>query len=272
MGLLSSIFQRKSPEGSGAKPRGRQREAAAAAPTASDLVQQARIKARRRLIGATVLVGLGIIGFPVLFETQPRPVPVNIPIEVPARDGAPPLAVPAPRAGGGKVAAPAGAVLAEAPAEPAVITEKADEQGREVPASKPRVADRPADKAAEKVADKAADKPIDKPAEKVAEKPAPKASAPVAKASAPAARPPEPAASGTARFVVQAGSFTEAAQVKEARAKVEKLGFKTYTQQAQIDGSQRTRVRVGPFATRDEANQVVSKLKAAGITAAVLTL
>lgn len=264
MGLLSSFFQRKTPETSGAKPRGRQREAAAAAPTASDLVQQARVKARRRLIGATVLVGVGIIGFPVLFETQPRPVPVNIPIDVPARDGAPPLTVPAPRTGGGKVAAPAGAVVAEAPAEPAVITEKAEEQGREVPAPKAKVA--------EKAADKPADRPVEKVAEKPADKPAAKASAPAAKASAPAPRPPEPAASGTARFVVQAGSFTEAAQVKEARAKVEKLGFKTYTQQAQIDGSQRTRVRVGPFATRDEANQVVSKLKAAGITAAVLTL
>lgn len=257
MGLLSSFFQRKTPETSGAKPRGRQREAAAAAPTASDLVQQARVKARRRLIGATVLVGVGIIGFPVLFETQPRPVPVNIPIEVPARDGAPPLTVPAPRTGGGKVAAPAGAVVAEAPAEPAAITEKAEEQGREVPAPKAKVAEKPADK------------PADRPVEKVAEKPADK---PAAKASAPAPRPPEPAASGTARFVVQAGSFTEAAQVKEARAKVEKLGFKTYTQQAQIEGAQRTRVRVGPFATRDEANQVVNKLKAAGITAAVLTL
>jgi DedD protein len=32
-----------------------------------------------------------VIGFPLLFETQPRPIPVDIPIIVPRRDGAPPL-------------------------------------------------------------------------------------------------------------------------------------------------------------------------------------
>ena len=56
-------------------------------------VQAARTRARRRLIGAAVLVGVGIIGFPLLFETQPRPIAVDIPIVIPSRDNAPPLAL-----------------------------------------------------------------------------------------------------------------------------------------------------------------------------------
>ena len=45
-------------------------------------VQQARVRARRRLIGAAVLLVVGVITFPLLFETQPRPIALDIPIEI----------------------------------------------------------------------------------------------------------------------------------------------------------------------------------------------
>ena len=54
-----------------------------------------RRRARHRLIGAGVLVLLGVIGFPMLFDTQPRPIPVDIPIEIPDRNRVAPLVVPA---------------------------------------------------------------------------------------------------------------------------------------------------------------------------------
>ena len=59
-------------------------------------VQVLRIRARRRLIGAAVLVAAGVVGFPLIFETQPRPIPVDLPIDIPRKDGAPPLVVPTP--------------------------------------------------------------------------------------------------------------------------------------------------------------------------------
>jgi DedD protein len=71
---------------------------------------------------------------------------------------------------------------------------------------------------------------------------------------------------------VQVGAFTDAAAVKEARAKAEKLGMKTYTQVADTPAGARTRVRVGPFATRDEAERAASKLKAAALPTVILTL
>jgi DedD protein len=64
----------------------------------ADAVQQARTRARQRLIGAIVLLAIGIIGFPLVFETQPRPIPVDVPIEIPRRDSLPPLAMPPARA------------------------------------------------------------------------------------------------------------------------------------------------------------------------------
>ena len=59
-------------------------------------VEVMRRRARHRLIGAVVLVLAGVVGFP-LFDTQPRPVAVDIPIEIPDRNKVKPLA-PAPGA------------------------------------------------------------------------------------------------------------------------------------------------------------------------------
>jgi DedD protein len=56
------------------------------------------------------------------------------------------------------------------------------------------------------------------------------------------------------------------------RLKVEKLGLKTYAQVAETAQGHRIRVRVGPFASRDEAEKAQAKIKAAGEQAVVLTL
>lgn len=58
-------------------------------------VETLRKRARHRLIGSTVLVVLGVVGFPMLFDTQPRPVPVDIAIEIPGKNSVKPLAAPA---------------------------------------------------------------------------------------------------------------------------------------------------------------------------------
>jgi DedD protein len=258
MGLLS-IFQRKdTPAASDRKSAG----------PSADAVQQARTKARQRLIGAVVLLGIGIIGFPLLFESQPRPIPVDIPIEIPRKDGSPPLALPAPRV----AAAPS---AAEPPAAPAsVITETADEAGREVPVK--QVPTAPVAKPAASSPAPVAHKPP------VEEKPKPAATASAedgarAKAlldgkaaASPAAKAASEASNG--RFIVQVGAFAAADAAREARLKVEKLGLKTYTQVVETEAGKRIRVRVGPFASRDEAGKALAKLKAAGLPSNILTL
>ena len=74
------------------------------------------------------------------------------------------------------------------------------------------------------------------------------------------------------RFTVQVGAFADAAATREARSKAEKLGLKTYTQEVDTSAGKRTRVRVGPFKTREEAQQAAAKLRAANLPASVLTL
>jgi len=73
------------------------------------------------------------------------------------------------------------------------------------------------------------------------------------------------------RFIVQVGAYADANAVREARQKVEKLGLKTYTQVIDAEAGKRTRVRVGPFATREEAETAWRTLKAAGLPGNILT-
>jgi DedD protein len=74
------------------------------------------------------------------------------------------------------------------------------------------------------------------------------------------------------RFIVQVGAFSDEAKVKEVRAKLEKAGFKTYVHVAQTKDGKRTRVRIGPFASKEEAQKTVNKIKPLQLSAAVLTL
>jgi len=220
-------------------------------------VQAARTRARRRLIGAAVLVGVGIIGFPLLFETQPRPIAVDIPIVIPSRDNAPPLALPQTKAPPPTAQAPA-SVPAPAPAPaPALPPTVAEPAPAAAPASAPPVAAAP---------------PTPPPPRPAPDSEAQRAQAllegkPVA--AAPAAVASEAKA---ARFVVQAGAYTDAATLREARQKVERLGLKTYTQVVETEGGARTRVRVGPFDTREEAEKAAARIKAGGLAANILSL
>lgn len=261
-------------------------QATAGASAPAEPLEQARTRARQRLIGAAVLVGVGVIAFPVLFESQPRPIPVDVPIEIPKKDQAPPLAAP-----------PAGKSV---PAPQPVIEESAAQAGRELPApsnaasaaaagarSAPTAGDgRAADQAVErggasKMADKSPGKAADKPAqptEATADKPKTASrdgkgeDAARAQALLEGKEAKRVAAADAGRFVVQVGAFGETASASEARQKVERLGLKTYTQVVETSAGKRIRVRVGPFGSRDEADRAAAKLKAAGMPAAVLSL
>lgn len=277
---------------------------------AAESVEAMRRRARHRLIGAAVLVLLGVIGFPLLFDTQPRPVAVDIPIEIPDRNKAAPLVVPAPAS---PQAAPAGASQpAAAPKEAA--PEKAV-GAHSVPARAglgrgEELVDAPVAKPAEKssalllpsVKPQAGGRTEGPavPGKKTEAKPASGHEAtPEAKPGAAAApqRKSEPdeaarvralleggggsslaktsAATGptdAARFIVQVGAFADADKAREVRAKLERAGLKTYTQVLDTKDGKRTRVRVGPFASKTEADKAAARIHGIGLSASVLGL
>ncbi|RZI72670.1 MAG: SPOR domain-containing protein [Variovorax sp.] len=261
------------------------RIAAAAVPAES--VETMRRRARHRLLGAAVLVLVGVVGFPLLFDTQPRPVSVDIPIEIPDRNKAKPLALP--------TTPPPSAA---APAASGMITERAD--GSEIEPSRP-LADappaaapperkpestperKPEPKPEVRTEAKPESKPERKPESKPEAKPEPKSAKPAADDGARARAlldgrgadnaAAKPAASEEAgRFVVQVGAFADADKAREVRQKLEKAGLKTYSQVAKTADGERTRVRVGPFANRADADKAAAKVKGLALSASVLTL
>ena len=58
----------------------------------------------------------------------------------------------------------------------------------------------------------------------------------------------------------------------EARLKLERAGLTTYTHVAETSQGKRIRVRMGPFATRAEADKAAARAKALGLPAALLWL
>ena len=215
-----------------------------------------RRRARHRLIGASVLVLLGVVGFPLLFDTQPRPISVDIPIEIPAKS------TPAPA-----VKPPATAAAAAPAAVPAAAKPPASSvEARETLSAR------------EEVVEVAPPKPAAEPA-----RPAP-ASAPAdaerarALLEGKAATPPAttvattPAAAAAERLVVQVGAFSEEAGARTVRQKLEAAGLKTYTHVAETSEGRRIRVRLGPYNSRAEADKAATRVKALGLPAAVLTL
>lgn len=265
MGLFS--FLRPSTEPTPSK----RRNGRAGGATEADDVQQLRLRAKRRLIGAALLVLVGVVVFPLVFETQPRPIPVDLPISIPRKDTVATLVVPAPAALASEPAATAPIEPAVEPASSAKAGEKAtDKLSDKSPEKSP-------DKSPEKSPDKAADKAAAKPTEKAAPKPAAKAAeADAARIQAlldgkDAPRKAE-AAPGGQRFIVQVGAFSDAKAAQEMRHKVEKLGLKTYAQSVETPDGTRVRVRVGTFASRDDAAKAAAKLHAAGLAGTVLTL
>ncbi|MET0210248.1 MAG: SPOR domain-containing protein [Burkholderiaceae bacterium] len=270
-------------QGDNSKPAKRSRNAQA------ESIDAMRRRARHRLIGAAVLVLIGIVGFPLLFDTQPRPIAVDIPIDIPDRNKVAPLVVPAAPAA--HVASASGAAssrtppVANAPVAAASHVAGLD-AGEEVISAKP------AARASVPVlpippVPKVEPRAEPKPEARQEPKPEPK---PVVPEPKPAVRTDDsararallegrdssPAASADkaedGRLIVQVGAFADPDKARETRAKLERAGLKTYTQVVDTKDGKRTRVRVGPYANRAEADKAAAHIKGLGLSASVLAL
>ena len=260
-----------------------------------DSIETLRTRARQRLIGAVVLVALGIVAFTLLFDSQPRPIPVDIQITMPDKDK-PDSTTTATIAAPATPATPAASVTTTtapqvvAPATPSVAAAAAAAAASASLSSKeefvaPKAEKKPEAKVEAKVEPKAEPKTETKVVSKPEVKPAPKppANDEAAKAMAilegkapPKAEAKTESASAAdasaGRFVVQVGAFAENDKAQQVRLKVERAGMKTYTNVAQTKEGARTRVRVGPFTTRAEAEKAAAKIKTLDLPAAILTL
>jgi DedD protein len=244
---MSLAFWRRKPKADDAAPPRSSRSTAGDDDSGARLDPAAslRARARRRLIGAAALLLLVIIVVPMVLDPEPKPVPDNIPIDIPSEKTkfSPRLTLP-------PVPAPENVPLAPPPdAAPATPPS----------ATPPAVDAAPAPEAAKKEQVRPA--PVAKGEEQRAR------AALEGKADADAL--PAPAKGG--KFAVQAAATSSEAAARDLSERLKKAGLPPYTESVETAEGTRYRVRIGPYATRDDAERVRTRLKSLGISANIVT-
>jgi DedD protein len=224
-------------------------------------------RARRRLVGAVAFVSVVALVLPMVMDHQPRQAVQDVEIRIPGQDEksfAPKFAAP-PDVSDEK---PAEKAPEAARAPVAVLTAKVIEANRDKPVDKPE------EKTVPKVAEKALPKPPEKPQAKV-EKPDKVVDKSLAKeteaqraaailggqAAAPAAKAND--------YLVLIGAFSNESNVKILKEKLGQLGIKTFSEPLETPQGKKTRVRAGPFSSREAAENALVKMQSIGVSGVV---
>ena len=238
---------------------------------AASPVDSIRRQAQARLIGSLMLVGVAVVGFPMVFDTEPRPLDPSIPVVVQkAAEAAAPVAEPV----GGKETAPAPAEpvasTADAAASPAAPSSAPTAAAGATPATTPGTIGPVA--SSSKAVSNVDNTPKVNPKADDGAKALALLEGKTSDTKATKPAPSDSAAATGKRFVVQAGSFSDKAAIRDARAKLERAGYKTYAQEITRDGKSITRVRVGPFPSEEEARKVLARIKSLGFKPGLLEI
>ena len=215
----------------------------------SDEELQLKKRARRRLVGAVALVLLIVVFLPMILDSEPKPLNQDVSITIPP--------IPKPETAS-QLSAPAVQPPATSSAAPGAMPRIAGlPQGAEQTPSTDAPAESPAAEAPTNAAPKSATArpavPKSAPESKAASKPSPKHDVkPATVAAAPA---------GDDGFVVQLGAFSNAVNARALQRKLQDNKFKAYTELIKDTHGDRTRVRVGPFASRESAEKARDRMK-----------
>lgn len=299
MGLLSflrknkqesrsdSTFQSRAEEDSDAVRNRGKRKTGKERSRTPDPVLPEKKRARRRLVGAVALVMAAVVGLPMILDSEPKPVTDDIAIDIPSKDK---------RTQGGAVrTAPPVANVAKAPAgvgldkdeeviDPATLPPPVDagpstaarsempQLVKPEPRPRPELRAEPkpesprpakAEPKTESKTERKTELAHARPAEKVDE---------ASRARAILEGRPEPKVEAKAepkkesgRFVVQIAALATQDKVDELQDKLKSAGIASFTQKVSTDNGSRTRIRVGPFSSKEEADRVRAKLSKIGL-------
>ena len=327
--------------------------------SAAQSMESLRKRVKHRLMGSAVLVVLAVIGFPLVFDTQPRPLPLDMAIDIPDKAKVLPNAPPQPlKADSSRRTLPskdAGSISQpqkppEESSEPKSDKPKASheegsvahpaqskEQGQTALRPEPPKVVSPAPSMASAVPapvvhvapviasdSSPTNKPTSPQNSVTSAHNAPAKDQPlgakeglsakeviVSPSVAPASSPQKPlaktepkpeaakltapskesskepnkdsakdankdaskvASDSNSRYVVQVGAFSDEVKLKEVRDKLEKAGLHTYTSPVVVQNVKTTRVRLGPYPNKEEANKWAAKVKGLNLQANVFKL
>jgi len=273
----SEFYSRAEEESKTVRGRGKRKQGnQSAAPV--DPVLPEKKRARRRLVGALALVLAVVIGLPMVLDSEPKPLADDIAIQIPSKDkhAASPLS---------KVSASASLDQKEEVVEaspPAVSdgdtlaagNEKAKDDQKPSNMAKPAGVDKP---------------PVNAPPTKVGSKSdgKPEQVAKTEHKAVPAAEKPDDAARAkailegkadakelsnkkTGKFLVQVAALASEEKINELQTKLKSGGIHSYTQKIATESGDRTRIRVGPFVSKEEADQMRAKLNKLGLNGTLI--
>ncbi|OJY11361.1 MAG: hypothetical protein BGO99_01625 [Nitrosospira sp. 56-18] len=243
------------------------------AKTLSEDEIQLRKRARRRLIGAIVLVAVAVVVLPMVLDNKPEQRNQEIEIRIPSEDTAdefPPEAANSPQTPSAGV--PDSGTSESRRQEAAVL-----QPGKPIqPPTQVAEKVQPPTQVAEKV----------QPPAQVAEKGKPAANSP-APEIAPGAESARTSSIAANMFVVQLGAFANPAKAqrqlqsliskeKDVKGYTETIktgkgtGSRGLDSRKEADDGEITRVRVGPFQTREEAEAARERLRKLGFEGVVI--
>ncbi|MCL2657425.1 MAG: SPOR domain-containing protein [Betaproteobacteria bacterium] len=222
-------------------------------------------RARRRLVGAMALALLAAVILPMVMDREPKQADSEIQIRIPSQEGSNYAARP---------------IQSQEPASSKPIIDPEAEaslpQGSaNISANIPSAAPIPSEEARPKPDQS---KPVKKPDTQTAQaKPEQKPEAhpepkPVPKPdnrhddAARAAALLEGKPLGSSSYVIQLGVFKDASNAKSVLAEAKAAGFNSFVETV---GGDKTRVKAGPFESREAAEQAASKLRKAGLSAVI---
>lgn len=223
----------------------------------SDANLQLKKRARRRLVGAIAFAGLAAVVLPMVMDEEPKQQVQDVQIRIPGQDKTPftPKLVK--------------------PSAPAVVGEKAVTPQKAEPAEQsPPVAEvakpteaPPASRTAEKAPEKSPEKSPEKPVKSTDREP--QRAAAILGGKTPEAASSAPANNAGGQYVILIGAFSNSANVKQLQTKIGELGIKVYTEPLASPEGKKTRVRAGPFPSREAADKALDKLKRIGVNGVV---
>jgi DedD protein len=209
----------------------------------SDPMAEHKRRARWRLFGAILIAGSVAAITPFLLEEQARPLSQDLLIEIPSKNS--------------KFTK----IESLKPQDPA-----AQESASSVTSATPVTPQGPATPATPQgpVAIAKSETTKEAPAKELPAKQTPAKQTPKKEAS--------PTAAKTKGFMVQVGAYSKPESAASTKKRMESGGHRVVTETIKAaDGSDRHRVRIGPFETREAAEQVRDRAKAQGYDAIVVS-
>ena len=247
MGLLSLFSSRKGTDP--APERGRRTRAEAGAGigasrrTADEYADDTldpdfpqKQRARRRLIGAVVLLAAAVIVLPIVFEHKPRPVSDDVAVSVANGQGAQKPKVEARKA------------QALPPSANASRNDAALDAGEEIVNAPAAAADKP----------------------KTDAKPEAKVDTKVADAKPADAKPADKPAAANTKYLILIGAFSSEERAKNWLAKLKESKVPAFVEKKTLADGDRILLRAGPFASRDAADAADRKVRSIGLTSKVV--